>query len=178
MKKEKIAGLLPYVFARAATPGSVLDAVLLAMEKLHEPSEEVLSALDLFFDPLRCPDRFVPMLATWIGLADLLRTAAPGRAPTGLEAGSPQLRELVARGAELSRRRGTALGLVEFLQVATGVAGFRIEEGLDAAGHPREFHITVHAPAEAARHRRLVERAIDLEKPAHITCDIALPSGS
>src|SRR5258705_13495621 len=97
MKKERIVPLLPFVMARTAREGSVLDALLGAMDALHEPAEGVLRNLDSFFDPLRCPDRFVPMLATWVGLERVLVAQEPGRDPAGLSATSLRLRDLVHR---------------------------------------------------------------------------------
>lgn len=174
MTKNRIASLLPYVIARTAQPGSVLDALLAAMAGLHEPSERVLRDLDAYADPRRCPDRFVPMLARWVGLEGVLRPEGSGRAPVGLADDSPNLRELVARRSHLSRLRGTARGLIEFLEIATGVDGFAIEEGRDAEGGAREFHFTLKAPGSAAIHRRLIEHIVELEKPAHVTCDVAV----
>src|SRR5262249_20830638 len=105
MRKERILPLLPFVMARTASQGSVLEAILDAMEALHEPCEGVLRDLDSFFDPVRCPDRFVPMLATWVGLERVLAAQQPGRAPVGLTATSPRLRDLAHRCAELTRWR-------------------------------------------------------------------------
>jgi phage tail-like protein len=175
--KDRIAALLPYVIARTARKGSVLDGLLSAMEGLHEPSERVLADLDAYADPRRCPDRFVPMLARWVGLEGVLRPEGSGRAPVGLAGDSPNLRELVARRSGLSRLRGTARGLIEFLEIATGVRGFEIEEGRDHEGRAREFHFTLRAPAGAGVQRRLIEHIVELEKPAHVTCDVAVAGG-
>jgi phage tail-like protein len=174
MNKARIATLLPYVVSRTARPGSVLDAMLEAMSGLLEPSLRILDDLDASFDPRRCTDPFVPMLARWVGLEDVLRPNEVGRAPIGLPAGSPQLRSLVAGRARLTGMRGTSRGLVAFLEIATGVRGFELHEGVDEAGQPRPFHITIGVPPAAAIERRLVELIVELEKPAHVTCEIAL----
>jgi hypothetical protein len=79
---------------------------------------------------------------------------------------------LVSRCAELTRWRGTRRGLADFLEIATGVRGFVVAEGGQDPAKPRPFHITVTIPPEAARQRRFVERIVQLEKPAHVTCDI------
>ena len=80
------------------------------------------------------------------------------------------MRELVASAVELSQWRGTARGLLRFMEVATGVKGFRIEERVpDAAGRPRAFHIQVIAPAAVEPHRPMLERIVELEKPAYVT---------
>jgi hypothetical protein len=86
------------------------------------------------------------------------------------------LRELIAAAAFLSQWRGTAKGLLRFLETATGVEGFEIEEhARDANGQPQPFHILVRAPAEAERYRGLVERIIEAEKPAYVTYELTYP---
>jgi phage tail-like protein len=150
----------------------VLDAILEAMSGLQAPSRRVLDELDASFDPWRCPDRFVPMLARWTGLEEVLRPDEAGRAPIGLGADSPHLRALVADRARLTGIRGTSRGLAAFLETATGIDGFELFEGVDREGKLRAFHITIRIPPAAVIERRLVELIVDLEKPAHVTCDI------
>ena len=163
MHREEIEQLLPGVFQRSARPGSALVALLDGMAAFHQPIEDVLQRLDAFFDPRRTPDRFVPFLAAWLDLGRVLPVT------TGL---SP-LRELVAEAAAIAQTKGTARGLVRFLETAVGVAGFVIhEEVLDTAGRPRPFHVRIVAPAAAVPHRALVERIIESEKPAHVTYDL------
>jgi phage tail-like protein len=174
MNKDRIATLLPYVVSRTLRPGSVLDALLEAMSGLHAPASRALDELDVSVDPLRCPTRFMPMLARWVGLEGVLRPDEAGRAPTGLPAGSPHLRSLVAARARLTGIRGTSRGLVAFLETATGIRGFELREGVDADGRSRPFHITIGIPPAAAIERRMVEDIVGLEKPAHVTCDVVL----
>jgi hypothetical protein len=84
------------------------------------------------------------------------------------------LRELIARAARLSQWRGTAEGLVRFLEAATGRVGFAIEEQVpDRDGVPRPFHILVRAPESAREQRGLIERIIEREKPAYVTHAVA-----
>lgn len=161
MKSAEIARLLPGVFQRTVRAGSPLAALLAAMEALHAPSEAVLSELDALFDPRRAPERFVPFLARWVDL-DLPVTTGLGR-----------LRELVAAGVELSRWRGTARGLLLFLSTATGRRDFELDERVSGAdGRPRPFHIRVRAPGELAPHRTMLERIIEMEKPAYVTYEL------
>jgi len=161
MKSAEILRLLPGVFQRTARPGSPLAALLSVMEVLHAPSEQVLENLDALFDPRRAPDRFVPFLARWVDL-DLPVTTGLGR-----------LRELAAAGVELSRWRGTARGLLLFLSTATGRKDFEVDERVPGPnGLPRPFHIRVLAPAELAAHRPMLERIIELEKPAYVTYEL------
>jgi phage tail-like protein len=161
MKSAEILRLLPGVFQRTARAGSPLAALLAAMEALHAPSEAVLAELDALFDPRRAPERFVPFLARWVDL-DLPVTTGLGR-----------LRELVAAGVELSRWRGTARGLRLFLSTATGRQDFVVDERVSGPEDlPRPFHLRVSAPAELAPHRLMLERIIELEKPAYVTYEL------
>lgn len=182
MRAEAIERLLPAVFRAGAQPASPLAAVLAAMEALHQPAESRLAGLDLIFDPRRTPDAFVPLLARWLDL-DRLLEERPGMAHPG--SGRPprdrsgrltdtieigRLRELTAAAAYLSRWRGTAKGLKLFLETATGVQGFGIDEQvLGQNGRPRPFHLKVLVPAAAAPQLPLVRRIVELEKPAYET---------
>jgi len=66
MKRNAIRHLLPGIFQRTVLPGNPITALLEVMEKLHEPSEQILQNLDATFDPRRTPDSFVPFLARWV----------------------------------------------------------------------------------------------------------------
>ena len=140
MDRESIARLLPGVFQTALHPiaaGIVepdrrLSATLGVMETLHEPVETVLHDLDHYLDPRLARADFVPYLAGWVDL-DWLLVAAPSEplaTTPSLASGLGTLRELVAAAAELARWRGTARGLLRFLDTATGTPGFAIEENV------------------------------------------------
>jgi phage tail-like protein len=174
MKQTEIEQLLPNVYHRTLVPGGVLDTLLNVMEVLHEPSEEVLTELDAFLDPRRTPDRFVPFLASWVDLDELLSESAasltgPPTFPTGLG----RLRELIATAAFLSKWRGTAKGLLRFLETATGVQGFEVDEHvLGPDGLPIPFHLRILAPEATRPYQVLIERIIVLEKPAYVTYEV------
>ncbi|MEO8075542.1 MAG: phage tail protein [Acidobacteriota bacterium] len=182
MKRTEIERLLPVVFQRTALPGNPLTALLQVMEVLHQPSEGVLRNLDAALDPRRAPDAFVPFLARWVDLEPVF-DAAPEessveRQRQPISTGLGRLRELVAAAAQLSRWRGTARGLLLFLETATGVTGFTIDEQVSGPdGLPRPYHIRVHAPASTAAHRILIERIIELEKPVHVTYQLEFEPG-
>jgi phage tail-like protein len=161
MRSSEIQRLLPGVFQRTVEPGRPLAALLEVMEALHAPSEAVLAELDALFDPYRAPDAFVPLLAYWVDL-DLRVTTGLGRT-----------RELVAAAVEISRWRGTARGLRLFLQTATGLRDFALEENVPGPdGLPRPFHVSVRAPGSLTPHRALLERIIEREKPAYVTYEL------
>lgn len=161
MRSSEIQRLLPGVIQRTLEPGRPLAALLEVMEALHAPSEAVLAELEALFNPYRTPDAFVPFLARWVDV-DLPVTTGLGR-----------LRELVAAAGELSRWRGTARGLRQFLQTATGERDFTLDERVPGPdGRPRPFHVRITAPASLESHRALLERIIEREKPAYVTYEL------
>ena len=184
MTRAEISRLLPLVFQRTIRPASPLAAVLAVMETLHAPSEQILQDIDSVFDPIRTRPEFVPLLARWVDLSwtfdrhalDPIAQGEEGPLSTGLG----RLRELVAAAPHLAQWRGTRYGLVRFLETATGIKGFQIDDAPDGGG--RAFHLVVRAPREAADHRVLVQRIIEVEKPAYVTYDLQFaavsPEGS
>lgn len=176
MKRSEIEGLLPGVFQRTVRRGSPLAGILEAMEALHAPDEEVLQDLPSFFNPHRTPDEFVAYLACWVDLGRLL--AGPLDELSTLDSppiasGLGRLRELIAAAAYLSRWRGTARGLVLFLETVTGVLGFEVDEHVtDEEGRHRPFHIRVRVPSEAMPYRRLIKEIVEMEKPAYATWEL------
>ena len=176
MKPAEILQLLPGIFQRTVspeTPDSPLLGVLAAMEELHAPAEVMISELDTLFDPNRTPDRFVTMLARWTDLADVLaRSVRTDRAGADTEepvsTGTGRLRQLVGSAGYLSKWRGTRLGLIRFLEIVTGTTGFEIDD-ISQEGVPTPFHIRVRVPGALRSHRMLIERIIDLERPAYVT---------
>lgn len=177
MKRSEIEQLLPVVFQRTLRPGNALTAILDVMEAQHAPSEEILQSLDTFFHPHRTPDHFVPYLASWVDLERMFSDSPreTDAAVPPFSAGIGRLRELVAAAAFLSKWRGTARGLQCFLETATGMTGFEIEEHVPGPdGRSKPFHIAVRAPAEARAFRDLIERIISMEKPACVTHELHL----
>lgn len=176
MKQTQIKKLLPWVYQRTAQPGNPLTALLDVMQDLHTPVEATLSHLDSMFDPRRTADSFVPYLAGWVDLGvliDVSRGGGPSASatfPTGLG----RLRELIASAATLSEWRGTKKGLQMFLETATGSSGFSIEEQVAGPdGKIKPFHLQVTAPKSLVSYRPLLERIIELEKPAYVTYDLS-----
>jgi phage tail-like protein len=178
MKQDEIARLLPGVFQVTVRPGNPLFALLEVMETMHAPPAAVLDRLDAVFDPRRTMDRFVPFLAEWVDLDRLFERSSRGTASDSLtrspiSTGLGRLRELIAAAAYLSQWRGTAKGLCRFLEIATGTHGFTVDESVRGPdGHSRPFHVRIHAPEATARHRDLIERVIESEKPAYVTYEL------
>ncbi len=175
MKRSEIERLLPAVFRRAIGRDNPLPAILEVMSALHEPSEALLAEIDSVFNPFRTPDAFVPFLARWLDLErvfDEARAPAPGSRPP-ISTGLSNLRALIASASYLSQWRGAKKGLDHFLEIATGTQGFTIEERvIGSDGRPIPFHLRVAAPDTTLPHRKLIERIIELEKPAYVTYEL------
>ena len=177
MKQSEIAGLLPGIFQSTLQPQSVLAALLAVMEGLQAPSEEILENLDGFFDPYRTPDRFVAFVSGWVDLERLLVESPEERAMTSvspLPSGLGRLRELIRAAAYLAQWRGTKQGLQRFLETATGIPGFEIDENVLVNGLPKPFHIRIRAPQGSAPYAVLIQRIIEQEKPAYVTYDLEI----
>jgi phage tail-like protein len=176
MKQSEIAQLLPGIFQRTLHSDGPLATLLGVMEALHAPSEAVLARVHAVFDPYETPDPFVPFLAGWLDLEQLLVQSA-GQQNTGnvspLISGLGRLRELIMAAAYLSQWRGTARGLLRFLETATGYRGFEIDEQVPGVGGQiRPFHLLIRAPGETLPYQVLITRIIELEKPAYVTYDL------
>jgi phage tail-like protein len=180
MKRSEIENLLPLVFRRTVQPGTPIFGLLEAIEALHTPSEEMLESLHDFFNPYRTPDRFVPMLARWVDLDRFLsETPAEFGSATFpvFPSGLGRLRDLITNASFLSMWRGTAQGLLRFLEIATGIQGFEIiEQPPDAEGRPKPFHILVRAPGPAQQYRQIIQQIVEMEKPAYVTYQLEFPS--
>ena len=168
MRRDEIAYLLPEIFRRtlsssAGQPPNVLWALLGVMERLHAPDEEILDHLERYFDPNTLPaDKvasFMPFLARWVDMDWVLLNGCD------YEAGLGCLRDLILAAPRLAASRGTRQELKEFLEIATGLSGFTIEDTPDLP-----FNILVTCPSEANRFRALVERIVAGEKPAYVKC--------
>jgi phage tail-like protein len=178
MHHAEIERLLPSVFQRANAPGSPLRALLEVMEALHAPAERVLEDLPLYLDPRSADERFLTMLAHWVDLDRVLPRRGFSDPPRGWSSPATglapdALRELIAQAARLAKLRGTAAGLRAFLEIATGHGPFRLEENVAAAdGSVVPFHVRVVAPERAREARALIERIVELEKPAYVTYEV------
>lgn len=167
MHADVILRLLPTVYAETHDQSDALQGLLGVMEFDHDEPEQIVADIDRFFRPTGAPDRFLPALAGWVDLAWLLTgEQQAGREPYG--PGSHALRQLIAQARVLSDRRGTAAGLISFLETAIGVAGFAVNTSAD-----RPFHIEVTAPAGTGAHRALIERIVAEQKPVCSTHHVA-----
>ncbi|MDX2161979.1 MAG: hypothetical protein SF162_11690 [bacterium] len=179
MNRSEIELLLPEIFRLTLhdEANGLLGGLIDVMLTLLEPSEAILDSLAEYFDPYRAPQLFVHYLAGWVDLdpfwiqnpESFHDAARLPDFPSGLD----NLRVLVARAAYLSQWRGTHKGMLTFLETATGVGGFRIDEIVqDESGAVIPFHIVVQVPPGAVQYRGLIERIVQLEKPAYVTAAI------
>lgn len=166
MRRQTIERLLPTAYQRAAVEGSVLGALLDVMEALHEPDEQLLAGVDALFSPYTAPERFVPFLTGWVTLDYLVGVPRPG-GETRLPLPTGRVRDLIANGAALAKLRGTPIGLRWFLQIATGATTFVIEEP-----PARPFHFIVRVPPEARAYLGVINRIVEMEKPAASTYEV------
>jgi phage tail-like protein len=183
MKRDEIARLLPAIFQRTISPGNPLTALLEVMETLQAPSEAVLQNLDAIFDPRRTPEEFVPFLAYWTDLTALFKESVNVEeqfdfSRATIASGVGRLRELVAEAAFLSQWRGTHKGLLLFLQTATGLQDFQLQENIDLKGNPKPFHLSVRAPNEGLAFKSLIQRIVESEKPAYVTYELGFEPAS
>ena len=188
MDSAAIARLLPGIFQSAlhpvqagvVEPDRQLAALLGVMETLQAPVEDVLGGLHHHLDPRQAPPRFVPYLAGWVDL-DWLLLATPDQSSateTPLASGMGNLRELVAAAVEMARWRGTARGLLRFLDTATGIPGFDVVENVEGdPPKPKPFHLRILAPKAAEAYRPLIERIVAAEKPAYATYELVFVTG-
>ena len=175
MKQNEIVRLLPGIFQRTMQDGSPLVALLAVMEALQAPDEAILQQAETFLNPYQTPDSFVLFLASWVDLDWLILENAQEYTPQtpSLPSGIGRLRELIAQSVFLAQWRGTAKGLLRFLETASGIHGFTIEERVPGpAGRLKPFHIAIHIPPEAAAYIPMITRIIEAEKPAYVTYEL------
>jgi len=181
MEQSQIQKLLPEVVQRTCHEDSVLEVLLSIMSELHRPSESLLDQLQLRFNPEFAPEELLPMLAHWM---DLLRLFQPESNDVRtnhwqqrtLPTDAQNLRNLIASATSISKWRGTRYGMLQMLEIATGMKGYEIEEGaIDVNGEkvPEPFHIHVTVPPGADIHKDLIGRIVMQEKPVYTTVSVS-----
>jgi len=177
MQSERILHFLPELYrsAGALEPGTPLSALLEIMANLHAPVEGLLKDLRDYVDPYRAPPRFVHMLAAWLGLDHYqhIQGARRGSGRPHYAAGVGRLRLLVVEAGDLYRGRGTTASLQRFLEIATGLTGFNIEEAPKGPdGQPMAFHMRIVAPSARGAMAELIQRIVEQERPACVTFEL------
>lgn len=178
MKTTEIKKILPSQFRQGMKKGSPLDAIVNVMANLHIKTEETLADLDRFFAPIRTDESFVPFLAQWVDLDWVYRINGTNSGPDRALISTDNVRELISLAWYLSKWRGSAKGLILFLETATGIDGFSVNDTpSDEDGRIIPFHMEITVPGSAASKRNLIERIIDNEKPAYVTYTLVITDG-
>ena len=159
---------------------------LMLFESFWKPIETQIAHIYAYFDPKMTPSRFLPWLASWLGLLLDERLS------------EAQQRRLLLSATSLLRRRGTKPALQEYLEIYTGgeaqirehrASNFKLGPearlgpgiALGTQNRPHSFSVLLRVPpvSSAGRdserahleleRRRMVESLIEAEKPAHTT---------
>lgn len=172
---------LPAVYQENA---DFLGRFLMLFESFWKPTFERLDALPYYFDARTAPPDLLPWLAAWVNLTLDERWPEAKR------------RQLLAAAVPLYRRRGTKAGLLDYLEIYTGVrpriqeqAGQNFQLGggarlgpdlaLGRGNQPHTFRVSLTLPAEpdprlAQERQRIIEAIIAAEKPAHTAYTLEL----
>jgi phage tail-like protein len=146
-------------------PGSFGMRLLEALEEVLDPVVALLDSLPRLFDPGQAPDDVLDLLSAWLGLEH--HEAMPAE----------QRRELIARAAEISARRGTQAGLELGLALNFPGIPLRVEDGgcvnrmttLETLGAASGSGFVVYCDAQVPpQTQREIAHFINREKPAHI----------
>lgn len=165
-----LVATLPEVFRVAVDASPPLAALVAAADGMQAPVTAILDTLDRIVDPARTPEQLIAYLSSWVDLDWLTVPDAQIVSRPALAGGSAPLRDLILESADLAARRGTPAGLVRFLELATGVRGYRVEDV------PGQFHVLVHLPAAAVSQEATVTRIVRALKPAHVTAEVVPPA--
>jgi phage tail-like protein len=157
-----------------------LARFLLIFEDVFRSIETVVDNLPEYFDPQLTPEGMLPWLASWLGLELDENWAVDKR------------RELTRRIAELYRCRGTRRALREHIAIYAGrpplivenFDGLRLGQdsvmGVNArigSARPHHISVTVVAGESEVLDENVLRNIVEIEKPAHVTYDLALWRG-
>lgn len=179
MKLDQIAELLPDIFQRAVetpltgmeststageTPLTLLKIFLALMEWFHHDIEVTLANFSEYLDPDHAPDAFIPFLAHWVNLGDLWED---GLDSLDDQERTARMRNLILKAVHLAHWRGTGMGLLAFLETATGQKGYQVVDSYE-----KPFHVIVTYPATAEPYLKLIQKIVVREKPAYVTYEL------
>lgn len=125
---------------------------LAIFESVLTPIEWNVDNFDMYLDPNTAPAGFLPWLASWFSI-----TFDPSWS-------EEQKRTLLAEASQIYARRGTSWALSRVLEIYSGLE----PEITDLEKDEDPFTFTVKLPVpEKEVDRRLIERIVDANKPAH-----------
>lgn len=168
---------LPAIYLR----DHFMGRLLMLFESFWAPIDNQISHIDSYFDPSVAPPDFLTWLASWLDLT--------------LDEGWPEARrrDLLKSARRLYAKRGTRVGLQEYLEIYTGGEVQIVEHkaqnahigrqfvlgtgnALGRDNYPHTFTVNLRLPADAdspeairdeAYWQRVVRKIIEHEKPAH-----------
>lgn len=145
-----------------------LQRFLAGFDESLAPVFLTLDGLASYVDPWLAPEDFLTWLAEWVGVR------VDEHWPVA------QRREVVAHGALIHRRRGTAAGIADAVRLAgTGVVDVDVEDsggtvwssspGTGLPGSPRTaLHVRVHTRSPDDVDVRRLDAVVRAVKPAHV----------
>jgi phage tail-like protein len=170
----------------------LMGQLLTLFESFLDPIEETIDQIPFYFDPQTAPLDLLPWLASWFSLVLDERWPEAKR------------RQLLCSAVSLYRRRGTCSGLRQYLEIYAGEVPQIIEHrarnlvlGLEARlgpgialgtqNVPHTFTVMLQLPSIAGdgdekvalqeeERRRVIERIIEAEKPAHTAYNLQIES--
>ena len=175
--KSNYVRYLPSLYSR----DNLMGRFLMLFESFWAPVSQQIRQVPYYFDPSVTPEEMLPWLASWLDL--YLDPEWP----------EPQRRALLKSARRLYQKRGTAKGLLEYLEIYTGGEVQIIEHRADnfvvrrradlgnsiALGRdnrPHTFTVIVRLPAallgdgsQQSYWRQRVSAIINREKPVHTT---------
>jgi phage tail-like protein len=171
-QRSRLLQYLPGLFAEGEE-SSFLGRYLLIFETIFDSIDQTISQLPAYFAADTAPDEFLPWLATWVGLL--------------LDDGWPieRRRAVLANAMELHRWRGTRRGLMEHLELYTGIrpeiveggAGFKLGSRsrlghqlmLGSGDRSNHFSVIFRVDDVESFDRNRIRYVIDAQRPAHCT---------
>jgi phage tail-like protein len=169
----------------------LMGRFLMLFESFWGPIEQQINHLHYYFDPKLTPPEALPWLAKWVDL-DLDERLSLG-----------QQRQLLSTAAAHYRKRGSRQGLIDILEIYTGVTPTIIEHtarnfrlgpatrmgsniALGTSNQPHAFTVILRLPPfsgpDPAKARQILERRlaaiIEAEKPAHTVYTLRLETAA
>lgn len=164
-RKSSYLECLPAIYS----DDDFMGRFLLVFEEIMGPIERIADNRHHYFDTRLAPPDMLPWLAQWVGLVLDERWSEERR------------RQLIRAAVELYSWRGTKRGLREMIRLYTGCEAKIDEPGLKARGRSKKaaenahrFRVTLDVPKDASVDRAMVERIIEMEKPAHTEFELIM----
>jgi phage tail-like protein len=142
------------------------QSMMSALDEVLAPVVSTIDNIDAYLDPYLTPEDFLTWLGGWVGLAIDETWTIERR------------REAVGRAVELYRRRGTALGLEQQIEIHTGGTveiienggtAWSIDPGGEMPGSPKPLVVVrVHVDDPKSIDPVRLDALVGAAKPAHV----------